>query len=64
MTDQLTLEPEQLDVSKHRVRALAGVLAGFRWPERGSFEKLTKRQKEITLNVAADALGAMMREPE
>lgn len=49
--DVLPTEPPE-----HRVRALAGVLAGFRWPDRGSFEKLTKPQREAALDTARVAL--------
>lgn len=43
-------------VPEHRVRALAGVVAGFRWPGRGSFEKLTGPQKTEALAAARSAL--------
>lgn len=49
---QMRLGPE---VSELRVRALAGVLAGFRWPGR-SFEKLTARQQRAALQAARNAL--------
>jgi hypothetical protein len=55
-------EPEPPTVPEHRVRALAGVLAGFQWPDRGSFEKLTKPQQAIAAVVARDALERLERE--
>lgn len=42
--------------SAFRVQAVANVLAGFGWPGRGTFEKLTKPQKEVALEAARDAL--------
>jgi hypothetical protein len=49
-------------VSRQRVRALAGVLAGFTWPERGTFEQLTKRQKRACLSEARAVLERLQLE--
>lgn len=56
MTEQLSIDDAEQPVPTHRVQALAGVLAGFRWPTRGTFERLTKPQKQLALEVAEDAL--------
>lgn len=45
-----------VEVPAQRVRALAGILAGFQWPDRGSFEKLTKGQQAAALDAARAAL--------
>jgi hypothetical protein len=58
---QLSLTSERR-VPDHRVRALAGVLAGFRWPDRGSFDKLTKAQREAALGAARAALERLEEE--
>jgi hypothetical protein len=53
--------------SDHRVKVLATVLAGFTWPERGSFEKLRGPQKLACLQaarVALDYLDAAKSESE
>lgn len=55
------LEPQ---VSEHRVDALANVLAGFRWPGRGSFVALKKGQQQAVLEVARGALAALAKEPD
>lgn len=55
------LEPH---VSEHRVEALANVLAGFRWPRRGSFVALKKGQQQAVLDVARGALAALAKEPD
>lgn len=51
-------------VPDHRVRVLATVLAGFRWPDRGSFEKLKKGQQQAALDAARGALEHLAAEPE
>lgn len=56
---QLALDADS--VPGHRVEALAGVLAGFRWPGRRSFEKLRKDQQTVCLDVARDALERLAR---
>lgn len=63
MTDQLSLAPEP-EVSETRVRVLANTLAGFRWPERGSFERLRKPQQEAAIRAARQALVALAREED
>lgn len=66
MTDQLALDAP--DVPEHRVMALAGVLAGFRWPEHAhkhdGFKKLKKWQKQATLDVARLALETLARQED
>jgi len=52
------------EIPEHRVRALAGVLAGFQWPDRTSFEKLTKPQKRAAMEVAQFALETLARMEE
>jgi hypothetical protein len=47
---------EQPVVPEHRIEVLARVLAGFRWPDRGSFEKLTKPQQRACVETAKAAL--------
>lgn len=59
MSQTLFDTPEQPTPSGHRVRALAGVLAGFAWPERGSFERLTKPQQELATETAREALSRL-----
>ena len=54
---QLALDERR--VPEHRVRALAGVLAGFQWPDRGSYERLTKWQQEAARTVARIALETL-----
>lgn len=63
---QLSIDggPDPAAVSDHRVRGLAGVLAGFRWPNRGGFEKLKKGQQEAALRAARAALEALAAEPD
>lgn len=54
-------------VPDHRVRALAGVIAGFRWPAsegRGSFERLKKGQQKLALDIARQALERLAAEGE
>lgn len=63
MTDQLTLDPLP-EIPAHRVRALAGVLAGFRYPGRNSFEDLKKAQQYAVLVAAREALIALAGAPE
>lgn len=46
------------------MRSLAGVLAGFRWPGRGSFEKLRKGQQEAARKAAWTALETLAAEPD
>lgn len=59
----LPLFADRPPVPEHRVRALAGVLAGFGWPERGgSFERLPKAQQALALDVARDALARLQTE--
>jgi hypothetical protein len=60
--DQESLFEPYAVVPEHRVEALAGVLAGFGWPERGSFEKLTKGQQRICREAAREALLALKEE--
>lgn len=48
----------------HRVRALACVIAGMRWPDRGSFEKLKKNQQQACLHAAKTALEHVSIEPD
>lgn len=50
------------EISQGRVRAIAGVLAGFRWPGRGGFEKLKLDQQNAALRVARRALENMENE--
>lgn len=42
--------------SEHRVNVLANVIAGFRWPDRGGFQKLTKAQQKAAHEAAEMAL--------
>lgn len=60
---QLALDPDP-EIPDHRVRSLAGVLAGFRWPGRESFEKLKKPQQAAALAAARATLVRLAREPE
>lgn len=59
-TGQESLFASPEPVPEHRVKALAGILAGFRWPDRGSFEKLTKPQQKFCMEVARTALEKLM----
>lgn len=61
--DQLSLDPVP-EPPEHRVRALAGVLAGFRYPERRTFEDLKKGQQEAVLAAARGALRSLAGAPE
>lgn len=45
-----------------RERALAGTLAGYRWPELGSFEKAGKKRQEAALAAARTALDTLAAE--
>lgn len=56
MSDHEQLPLDVSHVPQHRVEALAGVLAGFRWPGRASFDKLTKKQQEAAYVAASMAL--------
>lgn len=51
------LELGVVEEPEWRVRVLAEVVAGFLYPGRGSFEKLTKPQKESCLAAARAALA-------
>lgn len=56
---QLTLGQEQQqeeEPSPVRIRALAGVIGGMRWPGRDSFAGLTKEQQREATAAARDAL--------
>jgi len=56
--NQLSLDGERR-VPEHRVRALAGVMAGFRWPGCGPLEKLKPSRREAALDAARVALEAL-----
>jgi hypothetical protein len=60
----LTLFDEPPVVPEHRIETLARVIAGFRWPDRGSFEKLTKPQQRACLEAARGALERLAAEPD
>lgn len=53
---QQLLPFDHLRVAPHRVEILAHVMAGFRWPGRRSFDRLTKEQQRLALDVARQAL--------
>lgn len=53
------MQLDAVEPPAHRVRALAGVLAGFAYPGRRSFEKLTIEQKSLTTGAAREALAAL-----
>lgn len=55
---------EQPVVPEHRVEALARVMAGFRWPGRESFEKLTKKQQHACREAARHALTTLAEYPD
>lgn len=61
---QLSIDPADAVVPEHRVRILASILAGFRWPNRGSYERLTKPQQRAAMDAARGALEALAREPD
>lgn len=61
--DQLALATGQ-EPPAHRVQALAGVLAGFRYPDRRSFEDLKKGQQKAVLAAARMALQLLAWAPE
>ena len=48
--------PQESPVPSHRIRVLATVLAGMRWPGRGSYEKLKKEQQQACQEAAKLAL--------
>lgn len=53
---QLPLLQEPPEPSAHRVRSLAGVLAGFAWPGRGTFDDLRKPQQRAAIELARRTL--------
>lgn len=53
-----------IEPAKHRVDALANVLAGFRYPGRRSVDKLTKAQRANVEAAARDALTAIAAGPD
>lgn len=59
MSDQLSLDPEQVPPGRGRVEALAGVLAGFAAPGLDSWTKVPKAVRDRSLEVAEDALRQM-----
>lgn len=63
MTEQGSLFADY-EPPRWRVQSLAMTISGYQWPERGSFEKLTKSQKEHALSVARQTLIEMHRGPE
>lgn len=64
MTQQQDLFSVPVEVPEGRVRALAGVMAGFRWPERTSFEALKQKQREAALAAARQALVTLALEAD
>jgi hypothetical protein len=64
--NETLFDPEAIspEPSAHRVEALAGLLAGFRWPGRNSFDQLKKSQKAAALDAANEALMRLQSEPD
>lgn len=65
MSTPSLFDPPPAAVAEHRVRALAGTIAGYRWPGAGSFERLKKpQQAAAALNAARLALERLAAEPD
>jgi hypothetical protein len=60
----MSLFDAPVEIPEHRVVALAHVLAGFAHPDRGSFEKLTGKQRSACLNAARACLERLATEPD
>lgn len=59
---QLALEPPPT-VPEYRVRVLAGIVAGFAWPGRGSFDALPRSLQAAATDAARGALERVAAEP-
>lgn len=53
---QLTLVPDAFKPSPVRVVALAGIIAGMRWPGSDSFASLSRKRQQAAILIATDAL--------